>query len=448
MVTTTNDLQNNLDYQDPSQLTQDAPNTVTQPGEFLKRAYSSTYSPRYTWIAHWIMKQFILKRDEFLLRVHGRDSIKFFKTISKAAMAYLASDLAEVEKKTFSHQPTVIYPKSLIGEVPQVPELTEQILSQFTIYDEEVVIESKHATFSFPTRVIESNDGTLRLIAWGYYGNFHRVGNTQAKKPWFPLCREHLAAPVLELLAHYKNKFEKIDSVLPYSLGASFLGAPHLLENTEIEDLLPNTIILNRCLASIKKATEKLYPLWPEQPKLIEFLKINWLFHVIVRFFISPISMYYVDVDPETGLFKLLGNTLTKRDVVQIKVTNDRYFSDAGDFDPNFINKISSVARRILVGIFTNSPEDPEAIHSTSFRNLVYHPSEEGSDISKYTPMEPYKENVPDTLIKEVLSTQSSENRPHNALLIGGSLDDIDSIFVQVALPLMAAHVKKQASCT
>ena len=209
-------------------------------------------------------------------------------------------------------------------------------------------------------------------------------------------------------------------------LARYWLGRPSAVLRVN-QQIMPKTLIFNRGLTSIQKASNQLYP-----------FPISFLLYQSVYFL-------GLDANPErelTHFFQRLqshGSSLENRKVVIIEARNDRYFSGAGKLDPSFYSTLSQTGVDIKNGTFF-VPIVAEAAHHALRLDWILNNHEAGSVTANFLPMRT-NESLAEGLVNGIFR-ENSDDKFHTCFIFGGNKDSLDSITYMQAAPLLSAFIK------
>ncbi len=296
----------------------------------------------------------------------------------------------------------------------------------FTFSDHPITIPSKHGGVTFHTRIIESkhavNGKKLRLILLSLNGN--EVVQGSRTLSWDPLHVNEISGGILEVLKAYQGRFN-VDSLMCFSLGGVTLDGLKKLSNEE-SNWLPKTVIWNRVLPSMEKAVNQKF-----------YFPLNLVFNQVI-------GLLGLDASPEkelTHFFSRIqssGAPMKDRKVVVIHARHDTYFSGSNGPSPQFEQNLAQT------GVSTSFQE-----FSAPFLKKEAHHAMPLNLLSKDFP-HPYTLSLPkaktgnlaEWLTEKVFKDVPKTEAFHTSVIVGGSLDWLDSVTVLHALPLLSAYIQ------
>ena len=288
-----------------------------------------------------------------------------------------------------------------------------QIASEFTVRDIPIEIQSTEKTYRFRTRVLESvKDQKFRIILFSFNQNQEQEDDKWV--PWNPTSCAEIGASSIEVLKALKQHIE-VDSMMCVSLGGITFDALQYLE----EDCLPKNLIWNRGLTSTWKAGQSLgsYPL-------------NCFLYYATRY-------YGLYANPEDMLLNYCEKVEQKRLVV-IEAKEDHYFSGDAGLSPEFFEGIHQTGVELYNAKFQVPLLHPRAHHACRLDWIIHHDA--GSEIDNFFQMLPC-ETLSDCIARHLFM---SDEKGHTCLIIGGSLDTLNSMVYLHALPLLSSLCKLQ----
>lgn len=337
---------------------------------------------------------------------------KFYLPLMKFHEEKNLDGRVEVEDPLFFEKSTLAYMKTfsmmMKGELDAIdPTFSrfEEVRKNFDVRDIPITIHGKEKDFILNVRIVESknfglNQDGLRFILFGFNENLEEKNGLI--KHWDPKSLEEIAQVPLELIRALKDH-AKLNSLVCFSLGALTLEA---LKDCN-EDVLPENIIINRGLTSIRKVSTSVLP----------FPLSSIVYQICSR--------WHLDADPENSFLEYLERNpkiASEKKVVLIKATKDRYFSGASDFHPDFFARIKKVVAEVFEGSFSVPYLHPIAHHALRPDWIICHP-ESGSDIKSFIPMH-HSETLADAMNRFF----TKDKRDHTCMIVGGNKDNLDTI--------------------
>ena len=306
---------------------------------------------------------------------------------------------------------------------PTFPYL-EDIVRTFEIKDMSIEIKVKDIVYNFNIRLIESKkpteDDAFRIILFSFYENTMNIGREDLVDSieWNPTSIDEIGGVVLDILNVLQQKGIRVDSLMTFSIGGVVLDSLKYI-SVENQNVVPNTIIINRSIASVRKATNQYW--------------YSRLLFVLIKYF-------RMNADPECELLQFFNRTkdycLKKRQIVLLEAKHDHYFSDGRGFDFDYHEKLSKAGVDVhRINCFI--PMFHTAAHHAIRMDFML-TNNQGSDSTYFFNVKK-GENIPMSLMKHVFS------EPHHTLfIVGGNLQTLDMMTYQHAAPLLSAYVKQK----
>ncbi len=320
------------------------------------------------------------------------------------------------EKNTLNY--LISFTKMLKNEEPGVDPTFQhftKLQQNFTIKDLPVEIKAGSKTYLCNVRVVETkaydkkSEG-IRFVLFSFYGN-KQLENGDVK-PWDPKSLEALGKIPIEVLKALESQM-KVDSLMCFSLGALTLDA---LKDVD-EDVLPETIVIDRGLTSIKKVA----------PRVTRFpLALH-----------SLASCYYLDADPEESLLLHLEkiNPLVQKKIVVIEASDDRYFSKESGYGENYFARIEAAGAEVLHGKFFLPYTDAVAHHALR-KDWLFNNQNSGTQTDHFIPIG-VNEKLSDALTRYL-----TQDGKHTCFIVGGNKDSLDSLLYGCT-PLLESYIIK-----
>ena len=206
-----------------------------------------------------------------------------------------------------------------------------------------------------------------------------------------------------------------------FSIGSvAFEGLKFLKSDTTI---VPQTIILDRGMASTYKVAKRLYffPFW----------------------FILYAAAYFSNwnANPEAACLAQAPYWAGKS-VIHIEATKDYYFSEEGAYDASFCSNLRDYGIKTHSGKFY-APGFTERNQHSLPRGLLYNNPDSGSSIESFLPMNPC-ESVSEALMREIyLHPGYTSSSYHQSLIVGGNAENLDLVLLR-SYPLLESFLNHQ----
>lgn len=285
----------------------------------------------------------------------------------------------------------------------------------FKVKDIPVKIESGDKAYLCNIRIVQSTgfekeSKGLRLILFSFYGNKEVKNGTEA--PWDPKSLEAIGSLPLEILSALKTQI-KVDSLICFSLGALTLDA---VKDSD-EDLLPDTIILDRGLTSIKKVAPMI---------------LSYPFDKIAHYLAS---CYHLDANPEESLPIHLEKIppFKNKTVIVIEATLDRYFSKSAGYSLSTLERLKRIGAQVFYGQFL-IPYLSSVAHHALRKDWIINNQNFGTHTKNFIPIE-LNEKLSDALCKYLI-----KEGKHTSFIVGGSRDTLDSMLYGAA-PILDSYL-------
>lgn len=226
-----------------------------------------------------------------------------------------------------------------------------RIKTAFAIRDIQIELKessgpSKHVTVREFTSS-KAGEKDLRFFLFSFNGNGE-------EGRWIPSSLDDLSQTAFDVLEALRSQGVVIDSLLTHSLGNA------ILDRLKNDDKLPDTLIINRGLASIAKLANRIAP-----------FPFN---HILLR--VADICGW--NANPESNLLDFLtrekapaGSTnLTQRKIVILEAQLDHYFSGKAALDKDTITRIHELGHEVFSASFYTIRSHHRAHHSMPLDDL------------------------------------------------------------------------------
>ncbi len=270
---------------------------------------------------------------------------------------------------------------------------------------------------TFTVRLFESKetirDKKLRVILFTFNGNKeHPKERPMDSCRWNPLNIKELSTSPLIVLKAFQEGGIKIDSLVTNSLGNVALSGL-----SRFADIVPQTIIINRGIPSVKKVTNQHYP-----------FPLNHILYGVAK-----LSGW--DADPERDLVKFTKNG-SQRKVIVIEAQQDFYFSGENGFASNFPRETSLFHAR-----FFPYPIQSRAHHAIPL-NHVTNNSETKVLANTVAFQLQENEKMSSALAKNIFLGGREEW--HTCFYIGGADCSLNVGTVRDVMPLLTAFIAER----
>ncbi|MCH9633267.1 MAG: hypothetical protein S4CHLAM6_16200 [Chlamydiae bacterium] len=292
-----------------------------------------------------------------------------------------------------------------------------QFKKLFKVTDTPIRIQSNDITYHFTVRIVESKDfknnpNGMRFILFSFYG--HQQEKDSQVTQWDPKSLEAVGLAPVEILKTLKHNNIDVDSLFCFSLGALTLDAVHHLD----EDVLPDTVIIDRGLTSINKVSSSIL-FWP----------LNRLIYNLAW-------GYGLDANPEKhfpNYLEKLSEKAKNKKVVVIESKVDSYFSGDRSYDEDYFKRIEKTGASVFHGQFLAPIIHPRAQHALRRDHLINNPNS-GATLNNFIDSHDH-ESLADSLSKLF----KSKDKPHTCFMVGGNKDSLDTILYMLA-PVLNSH--------
>lgn len=227
----------------------------------------------------------------------------------------------------------------------------------------EVPVKIKDTTTRiFNVQIIESkedlNGKKLRLIVFKFYGNKQKDQNGNSQK-WDPMTIRELSESPFLVIKALRAAGIHVDSLMTTSLGAVTLSGLKYQTTDEECDLLPETLFINRGMASTRDVTNHLY-----------LRPINYILYGVAK-------LFGWEANPEQDLLDFLEKqdpeSLSQRKIMILETPNDFYFAGDGGFKANFHKKIEKLGVSVLrASLVPSELIQPRAHHALPLKFMTF----------------------------------------------------------------------------
>lgn len=276
-------------------------------------------------------------------------------------------------------------------DYPAVTKEARLIRDHFDI--REVTVKIKGSTTRiFTLQIFETkgplHDKMLSLILFKFYGN-REINHDGDDQNWDPMTIRELSESPLLIIKALRSQGVHVDSLLTTSLGAVTLsGLQYQISDDESNDLLPETLILNRSMASTRNVTSHLY-----------IRPLNYILY-------GAAKIFGWNADPENDLLAYLGqrqSSNSRRKVIMLETPYDFYFSGNGGFDKDFHKKVHKLGVSVFrASLVPSEPIHTRAHHALPLNHMVFNAEANVMENTDYLPMNE-NENMSSFLVKNVL---------------------------------------------
>ncbi len=328
-------------------------------------------------------------------------------------------DVLVATGKYFSH-----FKDMFTGEVSQADPTFSQFdkfKDHFNVFDTTIKIKSDDAEYHFQIRVVESKDfdgdsNGVRFILFSFYD--HKQVKNGCKKDWDPKSLEAIGLAPVEILQALKENDTHIDSLVCFSLGALTLDAVKAVK----EDVLPETIIIDRGLTSIKKVSSAV---------------LSWPLHKIIY---NLAWCYGLDADPETHFpqhLKALQEKAQNKKIVVIESTVDSYFSGNRGYSPSYIETLKKTGATVYHGKFFIPMMIQRAQHAWRRDHML------NNQLASAQTNDFIESPVNGTLADSLSELFTSKEGAHTSFLVGGNKDSLNSLLYTLT-PVLNSYIAKK----